>query len=492
MKLPPDPELKARLARHVLHTDLSSFTARAFSAVNPGETFTPAWHVDALCHALEHVYEGKTLRLLITMPPRHLKSICTSVAFPAWALGKNPALKFVVASYGGVLAAQQARDFHSVIEAPFYRRAFPHMSAPKRAALEDYKTALNGGRLAVSVGGAVTGLGGHILIADDLMKASDAWSASEHERVRNFFTGVFATRLNNQETGRMVVVAQRLHENDLPGYLIEQGGFTHLNLPAIAPAPMVYDLGRRGRKHRAANEPLCPALQPLLVLERIRAELGPFDFAAQYQQEPGSEDSRVLRWNRIVRYEQPVERAACRSVVQSWDTATSEAPTAAFSVCSTWGHDGEAWKLLDVYRARLAFPDLVSRARALRDQWRADLVLVEDASSGRSLVQSLRRDKKGFCHVVPINADMDKESRLAAGAELLEDGRARLPLEAPWLDELRRELLAFPGGKFSDQVDSVSQFLRYASTRRAEGRLAKADGKRPPGRARPIGNVRRR
>lgn len=481
--------MNGKLAHHILRTDLSSFVARAFAVVSPGESFTPTWHVDALCHQLEQVFEGRTKRLLITMPPRYLKSLCTSIAFPAWALGNNPALKIIVASYGGVLATQHARDFLSVVEAPFYQWVFPGHGAPKRIAADHYITSQNGERRAVSVGGPVTGMGGNILIADDLMKANDTWSASEHQRVQDFFTNTFASRLNDKSKDSIIVVQQRLHENDLPGYLIDRGGFQHLNLPAIAPSPQSYDLGRRGYKHRATNEPLCAAREPQAVLDQVKAELGPAAFAAQYQQEPTGADSQVLRWDRIQRYEQPVERSACRRLIQSWDTATSESPAAAFSVCTMWGHDAEAWKLLDVYRARLAFPDLIARARALRDQWRADLVLVEDASSGRALVQSLRCDKVSFAQVLPITADSDKESRLAAGAALLEDGRARFPLDAPWLAELRRELLGFPGSKFSDQVDSVSQFLRYAATRRAEGRLENAGHSRPRGLRRPQGRA---
>jgi predicted phage terminase large subunit-like protein len=357
----------------------------------------------------------------------------------------------------------------------------PHGKATQHTA-DLYLTAKNGSRRAVSVEGGVTGLGADIIIVDDLLKAADANSPTERQKAQDFYVNTLISRLNDKNTGRIIVVQQRLHEDDLAGYLIAKGGFKHLNLPAIAETAQTYDLGVYGVKARETGELLFEARESQAILDQVRAEMGRGAFAAQYQQNPQASDDQIIRWDKLHFYQGDVPRNECIYLVQSWDTATSDAPTANFSVCTTWGHHQGVWKLLDVYRERLNFTDLVSKAVALRDKWRPDRVLIEDASSGRALLQTLRSEKyRGASSpasvvVTSMTPSLSKETRLSAGALLLEDGRVQLPIDAPWLEVLRRELLAFPGGKLDDQVDSVSQFLKYAAGPRSNARLDRARG----------------
>ena len=161
------------------------FVWKAFVTLHPGRSFIPAWHVEAMCRQLEKVYDEENRRLLITVPPRHLKSICTAVAFVAWAMGHDPSLRVLVASYGQDLAGRHARDFRTVIESPWYRRLFPATRInPRRNTAAEIETTSNGFRKALSLGGAVTGFGGDILVVDDLMKADDARSETERARAR--------------------------------------------------------------------------------------------------------------------------------------------------------------------------------------------------------------------------------------------------------------------------------------------------------------------
>lgn len=148
-----------------------------FLTLNPGETFTWNWHIDAMCHGLDQVRRGSNKRLVITVPPRHLKSITVSVAFVAWAMGHDPQLRFLVASYGGDLAAQLARDFKRVVESSWYGAAFPAFRA-RRSAEGELVTTSGGFRKAVSVGGATTGFGADYIIVDDLLKATDGASSA--------------------------------------------------------------------------------------------------------------------------------------------------------------------------------------------------------------------------------------------------------------------------------------------------------------------------
>ena len=467
-------EPKALLS-DIVRADLGLFLRRAFITLNPGTTLQPGWYIDAMTHALERVARRETTRLIITVPPRHLKSICTSVALCAWMLGRDPTLKFLVASYGADLANQHARDFRRVIEAPWFRSAFPELAAPRRSADGELVTAAGGGRKAVSLGGSLTGFGADIIIVDDLMKAGDASSPVERERVRDFYEQTLVSRLNDKRTGRIIVIQQRLHEDDLVGFLLEKGGFEHLNLPAIAETDQVIALPR-GRVHRRQTGDVLSELQDRETLEQIRKETGPAAFAAQYQQNPTAPDGAVVRWHRFQFYDDAPSRSQCTFVVQSWDTGISVTATSDFSVCTTWGYHEGAWKLLDLVRCRLEFPDLLARVRYLRDRWLADIVLVEAAASGRQLIDELRAElrqrgtvrrrageRSGWTvrSYTPLG---DKVTRMSAEAAKLEDGRVLLPRDAPWLADLRKELLAFPNGRYDDQVDSISQFLHEAGS----------------------------
>ncbi|HEY5072633.1 MAG TPA: hypothetical protein VII63_11455, partial [Caulobacteraceae bacterium] len=234
----------------LLRTDFTALTERAFATTCPGDRFEPNWHIEAMTQALRKVWLGETRRLLITVPPRHLKSITTAVAFPAWVMGLDPSKRFLVASYGGELAAKHARDFRMVMESSWYRRLFPRTVAfPKRNVELEYETADNGSRRAVSLGGPLTGFGADIIIVDDLMKAGEAGSAVERQKIKDFYEQTLFSRLNDKRTGSIIAIQQRLHEDDLAGYLLEKKEFVHLNLRAIAEEDEEFDLGG-GRTRR--------------------------------------------------------------------------------------------------------------------------------------------------------------------------------------------------------------------------------------------------
>src|SRR5262249_2853565 len=197
----PEYEVLAELLR----SDLYSFVWKAFETLHPGESFIAAKHVEAICWHLQQVAEGCIRRLLITVPPRHLKSICTSVGFAAWMLGRNPALKLLVASYGQDLAAKHARDFRTVVEVSWYQQVFPCLRPhPKRNTESEFMTIDRGLRKAVSLGGVVTGHGADILIIDDMMKVDEVRSETERQRVHEFYEQTLFFRLNDKQNGAII------------------------------------------------------------------------------------------------------------------------------------------------------------------------------------------------------------------------------------------------------------------------------------------------
>lgn len=478
-----------RLRDAILREHLFFFTWKVFATLHPNDAFARAWHVEALCHALTRVAEGKTLRLLVTVPPRHLKSICTAVALPAWLLGRDPSLKIMVASYGADLATKHARDFRAVLASDWYRALFPRTRLISGGNREDEQTtSAHGTRKSVSLGGAATGFGADLIIVDDLMKASEAASPVERERVHAFYEQTLLSRLNDKRTGRIIAIQQRLHEDDLAGHLIVGGQFEHLNLPAIATEAETIAIGF-GRTHQRANgEALCPEREPLAVLERFRREMGAFAFSSQYQQDPTPEGGNRFRWDWFGTYaseEGPETRNTFQYVVQSWDTALTDEPTSDYSVGLTWGFRDARWHLLDLTRERHNFPELKSRVQGLARRWNADCVLIEQAASGIPLRHQLNQEDTARHRIyVPVIARDDKRTRAEAQTARLAEGRYLIPEVAPWLTEFRRELLAFPNGRHDDQVDALVQFVEWSASPNGERFVRRDSTGRPLGRER--------
>lgn len=452
----------------ILRQHLYPFVWKAFRVLHPGQEFVRAEYLEAICHVLEKVAAGEIRRLVITVPPRYGKSITTSVAFVAWLLGQFPSKKIMVASYGSDLGQKHTRDFRNLVRSDLFRRLFPALELTTDR-LDEQITAAGGGRKAVTVGGPVTGFGADIIIVDDPIKAIDAPSPIERQNVRDWFEDTLLSRLNDKQNGAVVVIQQRLHEDDLPGSLLATGQYHHLDLPAIAVRDEEIDIGPDRTWHRRKDDVLCPAREPLGTLERIRIEMGNAAFSAQYQQDPTPPGGNRIRWTWFGQHDAEYDdRSSFLHIVQSWDTAMTGEPTSDFSVGTTWGYRDGNWHLLDLVRRRLDFPDLKRAVIGEAKRWRADNVLIEQAGSGISLLQQLRMEFPGRQVFCPRSSRISKEERVEAQSARLETGKYLLPVEAPWLDDLRKELLAFPNGKYDDQVDSVFQFVAWSAGRQAD------------------------
>ena len=226
----------------LLRSDLRYFVWKRFQTILPGTPYLPNWHIDAIVYQLMRMQAGDISRLLINQPPRSLKSICVSVAYVAWLLGHDPTRRVIVVSYSNEFAAELHRQFRMVIDAPWYRALFPAMR-PARDSGTELVTTAGGSRYATSVGGTLTGRGADLIVVDDPLKAEEAMSEQARKRVIDWYAGTLVSRLNDKENGPIIVVMQRLHENDLAGHLLGQGGWEHLDLPAIAVDDCLIALG---------------------------------------------------------------------------------------------------------------------------------------------------------------------------------------------------------------------------------------------------------
>jgi hypothetical protein len=362
----------------LLRNDLRFFIWKAFQTIVPETAYLPSWHVAAIVYQLMRVHRVELSRLLINQPPRSLKSICVSVAYVAWLLGHDPTLRVLVVSYSNELAAELHRQFRMVIDAPWYRALFPAMRQARDTGTELVTTA-GGCRYATSVGGTLTGRGADLIIIDDPLKAEEAMSEPARRRVIDWFGGTLVTRLNDQERGSIIVVMQRLHENDLAGHLIEQGGWEHLNLPAIAVEESIIPMWPDKQIIRRPGDLLHPERESQKALDRIKAEIGSMKFSAQYQQQPVPDKGNFIprEWFRF--FDQSPALGPGDRVVQSWDIASATGEVNDYSVCTTWYMKRSDYYLVDVFRGRLQYPDLRRKVANLARQYGAETVLIEDA-----------------------------------------------------------------------------------------------------------------
>jgi predicted phage terminase large subunit-like protein len=455
----------------ILGRDLTSFIERSFYELNPQTNFLPSPHLEVVASRLEACRQGQTRRLIINQPPRSLKSHSASVALPAWCLGHNPALQIICASYGQDLADKHARDCRTLMASEFYRRLFPQTRlSTEKQSVNEFMTTAQGFRMSTSVGGVLTGRGADVIILDDPLKPDDALSETRRNSVNDWYDNTLISRLNSKEHGVIIVVMQRLHQDDLVGHVMTQEDWEVVSFPAIAEEdeshPIESPLGNR-RFQRRAGDVLEPHRESRDTLTATRRTLGEYNFASQYQQNPMPLGGAILRTEWLGRYDPGdlPQRFFC--ILQSWDTANKSGELNDFSVCTTWGVANGRTYLLAVFRKRLNYPDLKRAVREQAHLHHANSILIEDKASGTQLIQDLKAEGAwGVKPYAPPPAS-DKTLRLYAQTAEFENGRVLLPRSAPWLDEYIRELTTFPGSKYDDQVDSTTQALEHLRTNRS-------------------------
>jgi predicted phage terminase large subunit-like protein len=445
--------------RAVLATDLVAFLERAFREIDPRGDLQIADYVLYLSNVLQRVADGTETRIILNLPPRHLKSILTSIVWPAWLLGKNPKLRIAVISHSQALARDLSLKTLRLMETDFYREVFPQtrLRDDRRQAI-DFETSQSGGRYAASFETGITGRGFDLIIVDDPISAHAVRSSAERDRVNETFDTMVASRLDNPLRGTIVVVGQRLHENDLSGYLLTKGGWSHICLPLVAEEPATLQLsGRIWVRH--TGDILLPGSWPVHVIRQKRVEVGEAIFSAQYQQNPSAAIGELIKPDQVRRFDDvPPDANRC---TLSWDTAVKVGPNTSYTVCLVLVTDGKRHYVVDVLRARLDPVQARDAALRLITQHRPRTILVEDASSGPGLAKMLE-EHHHRCVLWPT-AGMSKEERLEPHLHMFAEGRVLIKNNQPWTADLANEWLRFPFGKHDDQVDAMTQYLNWAA-----------------------------
>ncbi|MCE9567472.1 MAG: phage terminase large subunit [Planctomycetes bacterium] len=456
---PTDQEAFDALLRY----RLAAFTRKTFATVDPGAAYKHNWHIDLISEYLEACTRREIKRLIINIPPRYMKSISVTVAWPAWLIGHNPSERIVAASYAELLSLKHSVDCRLVMQSEWYRRIFPAVKlAGDQNEKRKFVTTARGQRLATSVGGTATGDGGNFLIVDDPHNPRQALSDVQRKDALTWFDQTFSNRLDDKENGVIVVVMQCLHANDLTHHLLDKGGWERLCIPGIAEVRTVIDFGRV-KVIREPGDVLHPGRESKEAIDRQKVEMGSYAFAGQYQQRPAPAEGGIFKAGWFKRYS--AQQDVYDRIVQSWDTAVKSGELNDPSVCTTWGVRKDGYDLLQVLVRRVDYPNLKRLAISQAEAFGPDAILIEDKASGQQLIQDLQAATK--LPVIAINPTADKITRASGVSALVEAGKVSLPTHAAWLTDYEGELLTFPNASHDDQVDSTTQFLAWERSKAA-------------------------
>lgn len=446
----------------LLRQDFMSFTEMAFNEVTPGTPFVPAPYLELVAAKLEACRLGKCKRLIVNVPPRHLKSHIASICLPAWCLGHHPSMSIICVSYGQDLADKMARDTRTLMQSARYQQLFP--TRLNRLAAHDFETTQRGQRMATSIGGALTGRGADIIIADDPLKPEDALSPTQRQKVNDWYDSTLVSRLNDKNTGIIVIVMQRLHEDDLVGHVLQQEPWEVISLPARAEQEETFIIedvfGKRFFK-RSPGDLLIPDRENENTLAQIKARTSDYNFSAQYQQAPMPLEGGIVKKAWLKYYTPSCMPESFSSVLLSCDTANKAADVNDYSVITVWGVVDQKYYLLDVVRRKVEFPALRRMVVDTAKSYHNPIVLIEDKASGTQLIQELKQEGIFNIQAYEPPPKSDKTIRFVSQTSVFENGQVFLPENAPWLMEYIRELTGFPGTRFDDQVDSTTQALDF-------------------------------
>lgn len=480
--LPKYEHVKAELARR----SLKWFVRFGWPVLEPGTDLHWNWHIDAICDHLQAIRDGSILRLLINIPPGHMKSLLVSVFWPAWMWIDRPEWRSLFSSYSMELALRDSVKCRDLIASDWYQEWF----RPEWRFKDDtnakgfYENTRRGFRVAMSVGGRGTGWRGDCIITDDPLNAEDAHSEAALKAHVRWWDKTMSTRLNDQRTGARVIIMQRLHEDDLAGHVIRQGGYEKLILPTE------YEPERHAKTSIGWEDPrvvpgelLFRTLFPVAVVRRLKTDLGSDGFAGQHQQRPSPAEGGILKrawWQSYSRRPETFDE-----VIQSWDFTYKDTKSSDFVAGQVWGRKGASKYLLDQIHARLDFVSSVKAMQALSTRWpRARLKLVEDAANGPAIISQLKDKIPGIVAVTP---DGSKIARAYAIQPDVEAGNVYLPddelaaamaqhwqriasmpdswlreeyVSDQWVADFIEECAGFPNAKKDDRVDACTQALR--------------------------------
>lgn len=474
---------------------LADFVRGAWHTVEPGVDLIWGWHLDAICSHLEAVTAGRMRRLLVNVPPGHMKSLVVSVFWPAWVWLRRPSWRVLFGSYAQELSTRDSRRCREVIASEWYQTTF----RPRWKLKEDqnvktwFENTAGGLRMALAVGGKGTGFRGDCTVFDDPHNVLEHQSEEKLAKVVHWWDKRMSSRLNDMRSGARVGIMQRVHERDLSGHILERGGYEHLCLPTRFDAgrPCRTSIFRDPRKRD--GELLFPAMFPAEVVAEIEVDLGPYDFNGQHQQNPLPAGHGILKpywlgfWfpsdmvppapvqvrnedGEIVRCRQRRLPATFDGMVTSWDMAFKDAETGSLVAGSVWAWIGAMSYMLDLVEGHWDAVRSAAEVAELADVWQGCRAhLVEDKANGPAVISMLRDRVEGL---TPVSPEGDKLARTHAAAPTIAAGQMWIPHPEvyPWVGAFVDQITNFPKWRINDAHDTMTQF--FAWKRKAKKGLA--------------------
>lgn len=438
------------------------------------------WHIGAIAEHLQACYEGQIKKVVFNVPPGSSKSSLISVAGPTWLWGpaNAPHTKFMTASYGTAKGLDPAtRDnvrSRRLIQTDWYQERWKdrfRLSGDMNLKTV-YENNKNGSRLATSIGGGGTGLHYDVLQVDDPSKASDENSENALEAVIEWWTGTMPSRMRDPETARKVLIMQRIAQKDLAGHIREvESGWTLINIPMeYEPTTYVSPLGWKDPR-KVEGELMNPDRFSRDTVENLKRELGPYKYAAQYQQRPTPKGGGKIKADWFRYYYNPP--GGFEVVIQAWDLIQDDTQGADYAVGTVWGKRAGDRYLLDMKREKMDIVATCNAIAAMYKKWpMSRAVLIENKANGPAVNKLLKNSEwirilgvqvTGIILVDPKEYGGSKEARLAKCVPELSSGNVLFPhtTVAPWIKIVEQELTMFPKAAHDDTVDSLTYALNY-------------------------------
>ena len=449
------------LAREAAERRLPAFIKQAWGVIEPGTPYVDNWHIHLIGEYMQAVNSGQIKRLIINIPPRHMKSIEVTVCYPVWTWVKNPEKRFIKVSYSDSLSRKHNILARDIIYSPWYQKNWGGRFILKDDVnrQNEFKNSRQGFMFSTSTGGTLTGEGGDVIILDDPQNPQMANSETEREASVNFFRNTLQTRLNDPKKGAIIIIMQRLHENDLTGYILsERLNYGHLCLPAVAPERTVITYPASGKEFvREEGGILNPERFDGGILDGLKRSMGSVQFAGQFQQSPVPDEGIIFKreWlNRTYR-----ELPAGATVIQSWDLPFKNSEASAKCAGIVMARKGAELFIMDCVNDKMSFTDSVAAIKNLSSKYpKARAKVVEDKANGPAIISYLRKDVPGM---VAFNPKGSKEDRALSVAPYFEAGGVYFLEGAAWAGDLINDLRSFPNGKYKDTVDAVVQAILY-------------------------------
>ena len=455
-----DEEKKAALARIEAQADrvlcehsFYEFIKAAWQYVDHRE-FIDDWHIELIADHLQWSLEDGLKRLIINIPPGCAKSLLCSVLFPVWLWIKAPHLKLLTGSHTVNFAIRDTVKSRNLILSEWFQSNWGYLF--RMASDQNQKTVyMNdkfGERRLFSTGAGVTGARGDFIIYDDPINATDIYSATKIEACNLFYSETLSSRSNDPKESVVIVIMQRLHSNDLTGYLLDQGGWDHLCLPMRFEPDSANQYDPRIKEGEKLTK-----LHDDESLERLERDLGIYATASQLQQKPSPREGGFIKLEWIKYY---TELPEVKSYTWSWDTAIKPGQHNDFSVGLLWAECHNGHYLVDMWRKKVEYPELKIAVETNFQSQKSKEVLVEDKASGQQIVQDFRRT--GLLPVIAMvpgkNMGKSKEERVNIAAPLFEAGKLFLPKDKPWIRVVIDEIVNFPNAPHDDILDTITQY----------------------------------